>query len=655
MPSNLNRISEIDYQLQLLPSGKISYKTINGIAQPYLQWVENGKPKSRFIKQVERETVFLEIETRDNLLREKELLTTYSTHIAQILLNNPYMAGTPGIGIQSFNDIIEHNCVYVDKTDFISDWWHSNDTVTLITRPRRFGKTLMLSTVEAFFASKKSNIKEAFKRLKIHKDIDLAKLQGTFPVILVTFAGVKSRSYNDALLSISHYIAQIFSQFDYLVNSTILSKQDKERFTKAYNGVINCNEHELIFSINTLSELLSKHHSSKVIILIDEYDTPLHEGYLNGYWDEITTFMRNFFNAALKTNPFLERALLTGITRIAQNSLFSDFNNLAVYSVTSPKYATSFGFTQDEVFDLIDCFEDTQKNAIKQMYDGFTIGGYTDIYNPWSIINYLQQRQLLPYWANSGGHELLSSILRQCNSNIKNKFEILLSGNSVPVTFEENISFYDLSNNENSIWSLLLASGYLRADKVSVMSNVNCYLTVTNKETLLLLKNIVHDWFNPVRKEYNEFCRALLSHNVEDMTEALSYILKSMVSYFDVPKNSSSDTLAHSAENFYHGLILGLIVDLKDQYNILSNRESGLGRYDISLIPIDINSDAMIIEFKIFSPKKDNSLFDAAHRALQQITDKKYATDLIARGINKDKIHMYGIAFERKEVEIAEW
>lgn len=597
---------------------------------------------------------FLEIEQRDRLLRERELLAKYDINIANILLNNPYMAGKPGVGWQSFEEIIKKGIVYVDKTEFISTWWSSDDNVTLVTRPRRFGKTLMLSTVEAFFSSQQPEVQEAFKKLKVWKDPEIRKVQGTIPTIFITFAGVKSRSYNAALRTIAYYISQIYSQYDYLASSTILSEQDRQRFIKTYQGILDDDESSIIVSINILSKLLAKHHGTNVIILIDEYDTPLHEGYIEGYWDEMVKFMREFFNISLKTNKYLQKVLLTGITRIAQNSLFSDFNNLSVYTVISPKYATCFGFTEEEVFNLIACFEDNSKDAIKAMYDGFTIGGCTDIYNPWSIINYLSQRQLLPFWANSGGHDLLSSIIKSCEVDVKKDFERLLLGESISATVDESISFQNMGGESKSIWSLLLASGYLRADEVNVQADIKCSLTITNYETLLLMQSLVSQWFNPVRSYYNGFCRSLLMHDVENITDYLSCVLEEMVSYFDVPKakDSATGVSPRSVENFYHGLVLGLIVELKDRYTILSNRESGLGRYDVMLIPLDIHSDAMVIEFKIFDSRKDMSLEHTAQRALQQVVDKRYAVDLMARGIDKDDIYSYGIGFKGKEVMV---
>jgi len=384
-----------------------------------------------------------------------------------------------------------------------------------------------------------------------------------------------------------------------------------------------------------------------VIILLDEYDTPMQEAYLHGYWEEMAAFMRSFFNAAFKTNQWLERAVMTGITRISKESLFSDLNNLKVITMTSNKYASYFGFTEKEVFSAMDEFGMTNRNEVKKWYDGFTIGNTQDIYNPWSIINLLDSRQLKPYWANTSSNALAGNLLQTGSKTIKMQFEDLLSGKTIESRINEEIVFQQLNGNDKAIWSLLLAAGYLTAINIHGRQYT---LALTNYEVKQMFEDMILDWFDEGDTGYNDFIKALLQGNLKEMNAYMNQVALSMFSSFDGGTHPSEKT---NPERFYHGFVLGLLVELSGRYEITSNRESGLGRYDVMLKPLHKDDDGMILEFKVLDPKEESGLEEAAAAALRQIEAKKYDQTLLNLGIKKENIRKYGFAFEGKKVLIA--
>lgn len=558
---------------------------------------------------------------------------------------------TISIGKQDFASLREHNCFYIDKTDFIKEWWNSQDDVTLITRPRRFGKTLNMSMVECFFSVKYAKRLDLFEGLSIEKNADLRKLQGTYPVLFLSFAAVKTNTYENARRQICSLIASLYDENMYLLNGDTLNEREKKRFQAVTPEM---NDADAVMALQNLCLFLSKYYGKKVIVLLDEYDTPLQESYAYGYWRELTAFTRSLFNATFKTNPYLERAIMTGITRVSKESIFSDLNNLEVITTTSEKYATSFGFTESEVFTALDeAGMSEQGDVVKKWYDGFVFGGKKDIYNPWSITNFLDKRKIDIYWANTSSNSLIGHLIQRGNSAIKEGMEDLLSGKELVTEIDEQIVFDQLDDNMTAIWSLLLSSGYLKinqAPKDAAASNQNYHLSLTNHEVDVMFRRMIDGWFKKYTPNYNAFVKALLADDVRAMNHYINRIALETFSFFDTGKGPSASA---EPERFYHGFVLGLMVDLQDKYHITSNRESGFGRYDIMLEPVEIGqSDAIILEFKVIDPESEADLNATVNNALEQIRHKQYDAQLLARGFRPDQIRAYGFAFQGKQVLI---
>lgn len=558
---------------------------------------------------------------------------------------------TISIGKQDFASLREHNCFYIDKTDFIKEWWNSQDDVTLITRPRRFGKTLNMSMVECFFSVKYAKRLDLFEGLSIEKNAGLRKLQGTYPVLFLSFAAVKTNTYENARRQICSLIASLYDENMYLLNGDTLNEREKKRFQAVTPEM---NDADAVMALQNLCLFLSKYYGKKVIVLLDEYDTPLQESYAYGYWRELTAFTRSLFNATFKTNPYLERAIMTGITRVSKESIFSDLNNLEVITTTSEKYATSFGFTESEVFTALDeAGMSEQCDVVKKWYDGFVFGGKKDIYNPWSITNFLDKRKIDIYWANTSSNSLIGHLIQRGNSAIKEAMEDLLSGKELVTEIDEQIVFDQLDDNMTAIWSLLLSSGYLKinqAPKDAAASNQNYHLSLTNHEVDVMFRRMIDGWFKKYTPNYNAFVKALLADDVRAMNHYINRIALETFSFFDTGKGPSASA---EPERFYHGFVLGLMVDLQDNYHITSNRESGFGRYDIMLEPVEIGqSDAIILEFKVIDPESEADLNATVNNALEQIRHKQYDAQLLARGFRPDQIRAYGFAFQGKQVLI---
>ena len=553
------------------------------------------------------------------------------------------MGRTVAIGIQSFEQIIENDVFYVDKTNFIREWWESKDSVTLIARPRRFGKTLNMSMLEQFFSLEYADRGDLFEGLSIWEDAKYRKLQGTYPVISLSFARVKETNYASAKEKICEILTNLYSHYSFLRDSEALTDKDREYFDRVSSKMEDSDATSALYQ---LSGFLYRYYGKKVIILLDEYDTPIQEAYVDGFWDELTSFIRSLFNSTFKTNPYVERAMMTGITRVSKESIFSDFNNLKVVTTTSDEYATSFGFTEEEVFAAMDEMGMTEKEKVKKWYDGFVFGKVSDIYNPWSIINLLDTGKFSTYWANTSSNSLVSRLIRQGSRRIKEQFETLMQGGCINTEIDEQIVYNLLDDNEEAIWSLLLASGYLKVLQVNVEEE--CYqLTLTNYEVKRMFRNMIRGWFKKDSSNYNDFIQALLLDDVDAMNEYMNRVTRSVFSSFDTGKRPSSA----EPERFYHGFVLGLMMELQDRYIITSNRESGFGRYDVILYPRK-DDDAIIMEFKVFNKRREKNLEDTLASALRQIEEKQYAQTLIDRGIASERIRKYGFAFAGKEVLI---
>jgi hypothetical protein len=566
------------------------------------------------------------------------------------------MARKIAIGIQDFGNIREENDFYVDKTMFIKEWWGERDKVTLITRPRRFGKTLTMNMLDYFFSVEHRGCSHIFEGLKIWNDEKYRQLQGTYPVISLSFANIKANSYNSMYESICAELYKVMKKYDYLFKDDRISKADKVLYDKTVDVLINANPSAYVNnSLNTLSDILRTYYGKRVIILLDEYDTPMQDAYLYGYWDEAAQFFRGMFNSTFKTNPCLERAVITGITRISKESIFSDLNNLEVVSVLSNKYATSFGFTEDEVFAAMDEFGMDSKDEIKRWYDGFTFGSTPDIYNPWSVTNALDKKKCKPYWVNTSSNALMNSLIKGGDASLKMQFEELLKGNSIKSFIDEEIIYNQLDTNKEAVWSFMLAAGYLKVVNVELVGKFNkefATMALPNLEVESMVNSLIGNWFKEkqVEESYNGFLTALLCDNVKKMNDYMNKVALKTFSYFDTGKKPSDEA---EPERFYHGFVLGLVVELEDIYEIKSNRESGFGRYDVMLKPFDKTKKAFIFEFKVKDTDDDETtLEDTVKNALLQIDEKQYEQELISSGIPSENIRKYAFAFEGKRVLI---
>ena len=561
-----------------------------------------------------------------------------------------------GIGKQDFAALMENQCFYIDKTDLIRQWWDSGDDVTLITRPRRFGKTLNMSMLNCFFSNQYAGRSDLFEGLSVWNHEEYRQIQGTYPVLFLSFASVKADNAADAKKQIKSRITSLYQDHEYLLEDEALNESEKLAYRRLLTEMINMDDITACDSLNHLCKYLTHVCGKKPVILLDEYDTPMQESYVYGYWEELTSFLRNLFNATFKTNTCLERAIMTGITRVSKESMFSDLNNLNVVTTTSDQYAACFGFTKEEVSAALAAFwmEDTEEE-VKRWYNGFTFGSQKDIYNPWSITNYLDKKELRPYWASTSSNGLVNKLLQTASGEMKTMLESLLEGNRITVNLDEQLAFNQLGQNENAVWSLLLAGGYLKAEHVEYrgITREPWYtLSVTNLETISMFSNMFKGWFERSLSNYNGFLKALLKDDVEAMNYYMNKVAMATFSYFDVGGGRVEDS---EPERFYHGFVLGLMADQADVYEIRSNRESGFGRYDVMMIPRkmdDVTLPAIILEFKVHNSRREKNLEETVEAALAQIETKNYDAELLALGIGKEKIRHYGFAFEGKKILI---
>ena len=552
------------------------------------------------------------------------------------------------IGNQGFEDIRINDNFYVDKTAFIKEWWEARDIVTLITRPRRFGKTLNMDMLKCFFSNKYAGRQDLFEGLSIWEEEKYRKLQGEYPVISLSFADVKQTNYIDAVKMIKFIISDAFREYRDIMQSDGFTETDRQRFEMVNPTMDDVTAQR---ALKELGGYLETYYGRKVILFLDEYDTPMQEAYVGGYWDEFTAFIRSLFNSTFKTNPYLERAIMTGITRVSKESIFSDLNNLKVITTTSNCYEQCFGFTEPEVFEALDSFGlSSQKQAVKQWYDGFIFGNHKDIYNPWSITNFLGEQKLKAYWAATSSNHLVDRIIRTASSEVKEQMEDLLEGKEVVVTFDEQIVFNQLEQNESAIWSLLMASGYLKPEQVEYRGEVMkpwYHLKITNLETRVMFFEMFAGWFQNKDASYSHFMQALVQDDLEAMNYFMNRMTNATFSYFDVGGDGYQQP-----EKFYHGFVLGLMAEQTENYMIKSNRESGFGRYDIMMLPKKEALPGIIMEFKVRSSRKEKSLEETVGAALQQIKERNYDAELLSLGIPEERIRHYGFAFDGKNVLI---
>ncbi len=567
------------------------------------------------------------------------------------------------LGYQNFEEVRTQHIFYIDKTDFIREWWECADKVTLITRPRRFGKTLNMSMTECFFSNKYAGRSDLFEGLSIWEkqapdgDYPYRKLQGAFPVIFLSFANVKAAAYEEMLFKITEVITDLYNKNAYLLEGNLLNEGEKKYYQEIELGMGS----ELATgAIRCMAGFMQRYYGQKVIIILDEYDTPMQDAWVSGYWEETVRFFSGLFNATFKTNEYLERGLITGITRVAKESIFTGMNHLNVITTTSDKYMTAFGFTEKEVFMALDnAGLGEQKQKVKRWYDGFIFGTCADIYNPWSIVSFLNEKgKYDTYWSNTSGNGLVNQLIQKGNPHIKQIMEDLLQGKSFEAEIDEKIVFDQLNGSTDAVWSLLLATGYLKVLHVRILDtdeegvgeegDVWYTLTITNLETKRMFRKLVKGWFKKdTEVYYNEFLKALLNDNVKKMNTFMNKVALNTFSSFDSGNKPSEQA---EPERFYHGFVLGLVVNLSDAYKVRSNRENGFGRYDVMIEPLDKTKKAFILEFKVLDPDEDEkTLEDTLANARAQIEEKRYETELVSSGCAPEQIRKYGFAFKGKE------
>jgi hypothetical protein len=553
------------------------------------------------------------------------------------------------IGVDNFGKIIQEGFNFVDKSLLIKEVLDNNGTeVSVITRPRRFGKTLNLSMLHHFLASEVNNFKTAgmFDHLKIAKaGSAYMDHQGKYPVIFITFKAMACSSYDQAKQIFAALIGELYGQHRALLLSDALYSDEKLLFERILNR--QASDADLMFSLKYLSGYLHRHYGVKPWILIDEYDTPIQSGYSNNHYQDIIERMRGVLGNALKGNIDMYRAVITGILQISKESLFSGLNNLKVYSLLSERYAEYFGFTESEVDEVLQKTHLSHLSSeIKGWYNGYHIG-QCQIYNPWSIVNCVSEKgALIPYWVNTSGSDLIKTSMASADTAVKEKFELLLAGKSIEVMIREKMVFDDLKTNSGALWSLLLFSGYLTATQTtSTDEGFDCALRTPNREIAALYRTVIKEWFTATASlgidEYRAFLKSLITGDLDTFLERLKRFLKESSSFFDAG--------GENPEKFYHGFVLGLIVGLADTHIVQSNKESGYGRYDVMIIPKDIQQLGLVLEFKV--AKEGMTLTQTAEEALAQIEARDYETELRQKGI--EHVLKIGLGFRGKNVEMA--
>ena len=548
-----------------------------------------------------------------------------------------------GIGESDFKGLRIRDNYYIDKTMYIKDIIDNESRVILITRPRRFGKTLNMSTLKYYFDCTKKDSKSLFEGLKIldQEEKYTSKL-GYYPVIYITLKDVQDVNYDNMLLDMKTAVIDMYQEHRYLLDSDKIYPEEKARIT----DILFAREDEVTLknSVKELSKYLNRYYDKPVILLVDEYDVPIQNAYVQGYYDEAVNFFRTFYGITFKDNPYLEKTVLTGVSRVAKESIFSGANNFDVYTVLNDEFSDDFGITEEEMNKIIKDFEiEDDRSEIKRWYDGYRIGNTEGIYNPWSILNYLKTRQLMQYWVNTSSNDLIKLILKN-SSTIKEKIERLLKDEEIEVPINLETVIVGIENNEDNIWGLMLGTGYLKVTEVVNLAEHIYKVKLPNYEIKLLFQQIINDWFRNkvIGNDLKSILKDLITLNLKEFQMKFRVLVREMFSYMDVGENT--------AENFYHAFVLGMLVGLKDTYYVNSNRESGYGRYDIMLEPKDKNGNSFIMEFKVLDDMEEKTIEDTIQSAKQQIEEKGYEANLKERGYTN--ITKIVFAFKGKEVKM---
>lgn len=548
-----------------------------------------------------------------------------------------------GLGESDFKRLRTTNNYYIDKTLYIKHIIDNQSRVILVTRPRRFGKTLNMSTLRYFFDCEKKDTDKLFEGLKIMEQGEkyTSKL-GAYPCIYITLKDVRGSNPEEMMLLFQTELNELFIDHANLLKSEKIFDVEKEMFNTVLN--LKANKIQLQGAIKLLSRMLYREYEKPVMLFLDEYDVPLQNAYVQGFYDEAIEFFRTFYGTTFKDNQYIEKTVLTGVSRVAKESIFSGANNFDVFTILDNDFSEDFGITEKEMDKIIQDFNvQDDKEKIKEWYDGYKIGDTEGIYNPWSILKYLKNRKLMPYWVNTSSNDLIKLILKN-SSTIKQKIETLLRGEeiTVPINFETII--VGIEQNEDNIWGLLLGTGYLKITEVVSLAESIYKVALPNYEIKNLFEGIIRDWFSNkvIGNDLRSILNDLVTLNMHEFERKFIVLVRQMFSFMDVGENT--------AENFYHAFVLGMLVCLKDTYYVNSNRESGFGRYDIMLEPMDKNGNSFIIEFKVLDDLLETTIEQTIENAKKQIIDKKYEENLIERGFKN--ITRMVFAFKGKEFKM---
>ena len=547
------------------------------------------------------------------------------------------------IDVSDFKRLRVRDNYFIDKSLYIKDIIDNQSSVILVTRPRKFGKTLNMSMLKYYFDCNGKDNKELFKGLKImEQDEKYTSKLGYYPCIYFTLKDVAGNNYEEMIASIKKEMSKLFNNYKELLNSEKLANIEKTMFKRILG--LQSNEVEVKNGIKLLSELLYKTYDRYVIILLDAYDEPFQNMTVYNYYEEARDFFKRFLGITFKDNKYLEKAIITGISNMPKDSVFSGANNVIPCTVLNKEFSDDFGITTEEMNKVIKDFEvEEDREEIKKWYDGYTIGNTTGIYNPWSILNYLTDRKLIPYWVNTSSNDLIKLILKN-STTVKEKIERLLKDETIEATVDQETVIMGIEQNEDNIWGLLVGTGYLKIVEAIDITESSYKVKIPNYEIKALFQNIIRDWFKDkvIGNDLNSILKDLITLNLEEFEEKFKILVTQMFSFMDVGVNT--------AENFYHAFVLGMLVGLKDSYYVNSNRESGLGRYDIMLEPKDKNGNSFIMEFKVLEDKEEKTIEETIENAKKQIEEKRYEESLKEREfINITKMVF---AFKGKEVKM---